>query len=241
MSSGGGTRWADAGSEIRERYIGAEWTPWSRVELPPCDIPGMITTEEKRYYVWVGRYFSGAGEAVELGPWLGCSTCHILTGLLSNGAFRGRQLHVYDDFVWRSAWMDGKYDGQDRPSNGGDFEPLFHAYMRDLSEHVVVEKRKIAPAAENASLPEISWNGAPIELLYVDCGRTWDSNEAWWRLLSPSFIPGRTLIMMQDWQTYKEEPRQPYNQTKEFTESKGNALELIHELRFGDLATFLFK
>jgi hypothetical protein len=45
---------------------------------------------------------------------------------------------------------------------------------------------------------------------------------------------------MQDWQLYKEQPPQPWNQTKQFTDSKGAALELVHELRDGAVGAFRF-
>ena len=47
--------------------------------------------------------------------------------------------------------------------------------------------------------------------------------------------------MMQDWRLHREVPVQWYNQTKQFTDSKGNQIELIHELTNGGLATFLFR
>ena len=43
-----------------------------------------------------------------------------------------------------------------------------------------------------------------------------------------------------DWQLYKEEPPQWYNQTKEFTDAKGGSLELLHELEDGNVGTFLY-
>jgi hypothetical protein len=46
---------------------------------------------------------------------------------------------------------------------------------------------------------------------------------------------------MQDWQLYKEQPPKWYNQTKEFTDSKGSALELVHELADGNAGTFLYR
>jgi hypothetical protein len=45
---------------------------------------------------------------------------------------------------------------------------------------------------------------------------------------------------MQDWQLYKEMPPKPYNQTRAFTDGKGDALQVMHELAAGTLATFLY-
>ena len=40
-------------------------------------------------------------------------------------SFTGRRLHVYDDFVWRGAWMDPYYEREDRPAEGATFQQLF--------------------------------------------------------------------------------------------------------------------
>jgi hypothetical protein len=46
---------------------------------------------------------------------------------------------------------------------------------------------------------------------------------------------------MQDGQTHRETPVQPYNETKRFTDGKGAALELFHDLRAGQVGTFLWR
>jgi hypothetical protein len=78
-------------------------------------------------------------------------------------------------------------------------------------------------------------------LCFVDCGRPIAANEAWYGLLSRHFIAGRTLLVLQDWQTHKEIPEKFQNQMKLFTDSKGSQLEQIHELHNGGVATFLYR
>jgi hypothetical protein len=89
-------------------------------------------------------------------------------------------------------------------------------------------------------LPQIVWNGQPVEIMYIDCGRTLAVNEAWYKIFSPSFIPNVTLLVMQDWGLHRERPRRPYNQTLLFTNSHPD-MELIHELSVGCVATFLYR
>ncbi len=217
-----------------------EFAPWWFVRPGRCATPGMITWEESRYYYWLGRFFSGAGEAVELGCWLGRSTYFILRGLQRSPHFSGRRLHAFDDFIWRSSWMDKWFSGPDKPGNHESFRPLFEQYTTPLIGQLAVEQRRIGEYEGNASVPQLSWSGGRIEFLYIDCGTTFAVNEAWWRVFMPWFIPGRTLLIMQDWQSYKEMPPKPYNQTKQFTDSKENALRLIHEIRHGGIGTFLY-
>jgi len=44
----------------------------------------------------------GRGQVVELGPWRGAWTHHIVLSLAKNPRFTGEQLNVFDDFTWRA-------------------------------------------------------------------------------------------------------------------------------------------
>jgi hypothetical protein len=216
-------------------------TPWSSFEVPHCNIPSMITEEEKAYYLYVTSFFSGKGEVVEVGPWLGSSTFHIVSGLVRNPAFSGKVLHVFDDFVWRSSWMDRHFPHENPPSNYSCFQPLFERYVRRIKSHLRIARRRLIIQDGNEKVAAFAWKGQSIEMCFIDCGRNLVINDAWYDVLSPSFIPDTTLIMMEDWQVHKERPRRAYNQTKQFTDNKGRALEKIDELLGGALATFLYR
>src|SRR5262249_47279108 len=142
---------------------------------------------------------------------------------------------------WRSSWMDRWYSGADRPANGSEFVGIFREQTRPFAERLEVAQRKIVDYEGNEALAPLTWEHGAVELMYVDCGRTFEVNDAWWRVFEPSFIPDRTIVIMQDWQLYKEEPPKPYNQTKLFTDSKRGALELVHELAFGDIGAFIYR
>ena len=215
--------------------------PWSDIEPTASHIPGMISNEERQYCEYLGRFFRGVGEAVELGPWLGCSTCHIVAGLAVNPNFVGRKLHVCDNFVWQADWMDNWIDPADRPDHLADFRHLFDRYTAGFAENLVVQKRSIAQTPDNIGVADLTWDGRPVEILYVDCGRTMDVNEAWYHKFLPAMIPDTTMIIMQDWGTHRIVPVKWFNQVKQFIESKGSALQPIHELRQGDAATFIYR
>ncbi|MBD2134000.1 hypothetical protein H6F47_16560 [Sphaerospermopsis sp. FACHB-1094] len=81
--------------------------PWHSTSLKQdVKIPGMITLSEKQYYLYLGRFYSGFGSIIELGPWLGLSTYYLVSSLLNNPNFKSQKIDVYDDFIWRSSWMD---------------------------------------------------------------------------------------------------------------------------------------
>jgi hypothetical protein len=226
--------------EIMAKNILNQQAPWRHLEIPPYRIPGMITNEEKQYYLYITKFYSGEGQVLELGPWLGCSTTHILHGLVHNRCFENHKLFVYDDFIWRSSWMDSYYQEGDRPQNHQTFRHLFEKYTNPFKDKLIVHQNKISTYDGNENIHQFSWNFGKIELCFVDCGRNLYVNDAWYQVLVHYFIPNRTLLILQDWQTHKEVPLQWYNQMKIFTESKGKELELVHELLNGGIATFLF-
>ena len=216
------------------------WQEQADLLVDPIAMRGMISDEEARYYEYIGGLYQGSGEAIELGPWLGKSTRHIIRGLDRNPKFLGRQLHVFDDFVWRSGWMNRHIaDGEQLP-NHSDFRHLFEKYVRDIRQRLDVNQGKIVDYDGNKNLPQIDWNGAPIEIMYIDCGRTLQVNEAWYRIFSPGLIPGVSLLIMQDWRTHRERPRLSYNETYWFTAARPE-LEIVHEVKDGGIATFLYR
>lgn len=229
------------GQEALRTSIMAPNAPWMRVPIETVAVPGMISDEECRYYTYIGRFHTGAGEAVELGPWLGRSTHYILNGLRPNPHFRGKRLHVFDDFVWRPSWMDNHVGETERLQNHQEFRFLFEKYTAAIAGDLLVERRKIIDYDGNEHLPALEWKGGPVEVLYVDCGRTFAVNDRWYSVFREAFIPNRTLIVMQDWRLHREVPVRWFNQTKQFTDSKGGQLDLVHEVNNGGVATFLFR
>ncbi len=229
------------GSEQLKSFVLEARAPWRSVSPAPADIPGMIAFEDRQYYSYIGRFYSAKGAVIELGPWLGCSTVTIVNGLIHNRHFVGKKLHVYDDFVWRSDWMNDYVSTTERLENRACFQFLFERYTEPVSKFLIVEKCKIHSYDGNEHLPPLVWDRGPIEIMYVDCGRTFEVNQAWYDICSPSFIPGVTLLLLQDWRTHSEVPVRWYNQIKQFVDSRGSQLQLVHELRDGGVATFLYK
>jgi len=147
---------------------------------------------------------------------------------------------VFDDFVWRKSWMDGYVNEHQRLPNHANFQRLFEFYTSGISDRLAVQRVKITDYDGNEALPLLNWSDGPIEIVYVDCGRTFEANQAWYNSLRQWFIPRQTLLVMEDWRLHRELPPKWYNQTLQFTESKGGELMLIHEVNDGGIATFLF-
>jgi hypothetical protein len=229
------------GAEKLRPYVWEDHPPWSDIGVEPSRIPGMVSEEERQYYSYIGRFYSGKGMAIELGPWLGRSTASIVNGLIRNPRFDGKKLHVYDDFVWRARWMNDHLSKTEQLQDHQDFQFLFEKYTESIHRHLIVEKRKIISHDGNEDLPQLSWDKGPIEIMYIDCGRSFEANQAWYNIFASSFLSGVTLLILQDWQTHSEIPVKWYNQIKQFVDSKDSKLQQVHELRNGSIATFLYR
>ncbi|MCS7054253.1 MAG: DUF115 domain-containing protein [Ignavibacterium sp.] len=227
-------------NEPLKKHILDPESPWLNYEVPNFEIPGMIELEEKKYYQFITKFYSGIGAAIELGPWLGCSTSYIVDGLKKNPNFKNK-FFVFDDFIWRSSWMDSYYNQPDRPLNHNSFLHLFEKFTFPIREFLEVDQVRFNIYDGNENVKPFKWNNGRIELAFIDCGRNFEVNETWFSSLEQFFIPNKTLIILQDWQTHKEVPVKWYNQIKLFTDSKADKLELIHELINGGIATFLYK
>jgi len=225
--------------EVRESQ-----SSWSALDIPPCPVPSMLTKDEMRYYHYITGFYTGQGEVVEIGPWIGSSTYNIVGGLLNNPAFTAdKHLHVFDDFVWRSSWMDKWLVGTDIPAleNHTSFMPLFHRMTGKFAAHIEAQALKLMDAGDNSDVPWFKWDKGPVEICFIDCGRALKMNETWYEALQPYFIPDRTIIVMQDWQNFKNVPEVFWENTKIFTDSKGAHLDLIHELRNSGTASFIYR
>jgi len=232
--------------ERLQQYVLASIEPWTRFPLTPTTIPGMLTRAEEKYYTWIAGFYEGVGDVVEIGAWLGRSTSVLVQGLLKNPKFSGHKLHVFDGFTWfetMNKWMPSDMRSR-TPQVGESFEHLFREQTAEFAEHLDCRRMRLAANFGGClcddTIPELTWSGGPIELLFIDCGGTLDVNETWFRALEKSFIPNRTLIVMQDWQNFKSVPYPCWVHTKQFTDLHADRLRLLHEIKEGGIACFLY-
>jgi hypothetical protein len=171
-----------------------------RISRPTNLIPGMLYPETKQYYKWLGKNYSGYGEVIELGCWLGSSTACLLEGLSSSDNFRGHKLNVFDSFTWEK-WMDTYVLDMGLPI--GPFasgESFLNTFMRNCIRwnqllDVNVCQIHYPRQKKKQRLSKLKWDGGPIELLVNDFSHDdWVTREIW-KIFSPSFIPGRTIIV----------------------------------------------
>lgn len=128
-------------------------------------MPGMTSFAER----WCLRNIAataltGAGTIVDLGSWLGSLSAAMASGIEANAAVGDREMwiHSFDQFIWRSLYMDACWSIDwtvARPTDGETFLPAFQTFTAPWSERIRVCA---------ADLHDVRWSDGPIELLSVD-------------------------------------------------------------------------
>ena len=154
---------------------------------------GMITPSERAYLYWYGKHiFSGKGDIVDLGCWLGSTTLSLAMGLERNKRARfNRLIHSYDEFVWRP-YMDSG-------AKGTDLEGKYQAgdSFLDEFERQTYRWRHCIKACPG-DLTKVGWHGGTIEFLLIDAMKSWESASGVLRNFFPALMPGCSIILHQD-------------------------------------------
>jgi hypothetical protein len=84
-----------------------------------------------------------------------------------------------------------KFFAKDRKARVGDsFRPRFDAHVARFDvPHVVHE----------GDVTELGWSGGAIDVLFLDVLKSWEINDAILRDFFPSLVPGRSVIVHQDY------------------------------------------
>lgn len=154
----------------------------------------MGTGWERAYCHWYAKtHYSGTGEVVEAGCWLGGFVLALARGLdeSANGRTALRPVHAFDRFEWdRSMNVDverthlaGRY------RSGDNFRAGFEEQIAPVRPRIVVHE---------GDLLEATWPGGDIEFLLVDAMKTFGLSNSILRNFFPHLIPGRSVVMHQD-------------------------------------------
>jgi hypothetical protein len=207
-------------------------------------IPGMNRRDTMKYYGWLGSRVSGAGAVVELGCWLGQSTAALAEGLAGNASYAGRKLHVLDKFEW-DEWLSDyadRFGPEFSPETRRLLSPLkvgdsyLHVFLAFCGAHrELVEPRAcyLYREGETGPLTPLTWTGGPIELLVNDVGNASALIGRVWSIFAPSFIPGRTVVVMHQYGSARAEA------LRAFTREHAAELQPIHK-PYGSAKGFLY-
>ncbi len=185
---------------------------WCKGIISPAalEVPGMVTRDTMKYYRWLGGTLSGAGHAVEVGCWMGRSTYPLAEGLASNQLFSGRFLHTLDAFT-HDKWLDDyvvehvdEFTPQararlERLQIGNNYLELFAEFCAPFKHLVQPRSCFVYQNAKTGEIPELEWNGEPIELFIQDISGSWPTAQKLWSAFKPSFIPNKTIVVFQQY------------------------------------------
>ena len=139
--------------------------------------------------------FTGAGEIVDMGCWMGATTVSFAKGLRENQRLapeqRRKRIHSYDLFQWHPS-MDPNVRGtplEGRFREGESFLPEFARRTAKWTPYFHVTA---------ADVRAVAWTGGPVELLFVDAMKWPDTAAAILKKFYPHLIPGVSLVAHQD-------------------------------------------
>jgi hypothetical protein len=178
----------------------AGWPEWSRSLAAVCRDykrpPGLISMTTDNELCFLESYarwsFTGSGSIIDLGCWLGATTIALARGLAQNTIARDRRVvEGIDRFVW-APWMNPVTAqlGVRLPYRVGE------EFLKDV-------ERGVAPYGplvrlRQADLATYTPPDEPIEFLFIDAIKSWELADHIARSFFPRLIPGRSLIVQQD-------------------------------------------
>jgi hypothetical protein len=159
------------------------------------DIVSMIKPDERRLLFYLAKdYFSGQGAIVDAGAFLGGSARCFGLGLQQNqrvaAADKLGVIHSFDVFIMRPWWGPEWFTPDPRPEPDDDIFPFFERNLGPLLKHVTVHKGEMA---------DQTWDGGPIEILFLDICKTVKSNDNCSIQFFPNLIPGSSIFIEQDY------------------------------------------
>jgi hypothetical protein len=156
----------------------------------------MTSREEQNYFrTYARESYSGEGEIVDLGCWLGSTTIPLAQGLHKNrnGRVIGKRVHAYDLFTW-DEWMNPYMGGCTRHySPGESFLEEYKFRTRRYSKLITIYP---------GDLQQIGWSGKPIEFLLVDAMKSWGLAESIVEIFYRALLAKKAVLVHQDFEHY---------------------------------------
>jgi hypothetical protein len=168
--------------------------PWREATLPvdATGIPTMLSKDERRVLYGLARDYARDDAAiVDAGCFLGGSTAALLAGVRDRtDPWNGPPVASYDLFRVEAYTMQKFFRDDAEAQVGASFRERFDANVARFDvPHVVHE----------GDITRIGWDGGPIDVLFLDVLKSWEINDAVLRDFFPALVPGRSVIVHQDY------------------------------------------
>jgi len=137
-------------------------------------------------------YYTGGGEIVDLGPLLGVGTNVLAKGLAQNPRVtdKSKRIHSFDLFLAKGM---GTVITQAARSGS-----VLDRFLRNNDAY----RKHLSVAA--GDILEMDWDRTPIEILFIDLAKSWALNRHVVRRFFPYLIPGRSVVLQQDYVHFAE-------------------------------------
>jgi len=159
---------------------------------------GMTSDQEQIFLQDYGQtIYSGQGEIIDLGCWLGSATISLAKGLEKNRrvALKYKRIHAYDLFTWHP-YMEQTVKGT---SLEGKYQPG-DSFLDEFTRRISPWSPSIA--VYSGDVMEIGWNGGAIEYLFVDAMKSWELTKSIIKNFYFDLIPGVSLVHYNDFAHY---------------------------------------
>jgi len=166
--------------------------PAASTILPPevRQAPTMLSAQELELLYTLARdHYTGRGDIIDGGAFLGGSTLALATGLRDNTAIEDRtgRVHSYDIFVadhFAAQFVDGY-------PVGASTRPVYDRAIAAVAGYVTTHEGDIAT---------FPWpDDRAIEILFIDVAKSWETNDFLVTQFFPRLVPGVSTIIQQDY------------------------------------------
>lgn len=161
------------------------------------EILGMISDNESAFlHYYASTKFTGIGDIVDLGTWLGSSTFSLAKGLAENrmALNKDKRIFAYDLFTWEES-LDHHVAGTEYDNMfnyGDDYRWLFLKLTKPYESFIETK----------GNVFKYKWNGRPIEFLFIDAMKSIETTHLILKTFYPCLIPKRSLLAYQDFDHY---------------------------------------
>jgi glycosyltransferase involved in cell wall biosynthesis len=176
--------------------------PLSKENVSQAYLLGMTSSQEQIFLQdYAENQYSGQGEIIDLGCWLGSATISLAKGLQKNlkVTVKNKRIHAYDIFIWYPSHnMDASVKGTSLEGKYKEGDSFLDEFVHRISpwSHLI----ELYPG----DVVKIGWNQRPIEYLFVDVMKSWELTKSIFLNFYPHLIPMKSLVHYNDFAHFYE-------------------------------------
>ncbi|AFZ03537.1 hypothetical protein [Calothrix sp. PCC 6303] len=155
---------------------------------------GMTTADEQAYTEeYTKSNYTGEGEIVELGCFIGSFSISLARGLEANSKIQNKdnRIHAHDIFIW-DEYIGQIFEGHEI---GSKYQPG-DSFIGEYIDRISLYKQYIQ--IHEGDLINRTWEGGKIEFLLVDAMKSWELTNSCIQNFFPYLIAGKSLLHHQD-------------------------------------------